>query len=126
MIKALLILTTLLFTSSVLSNELPTIRLGALAYGTVNWELDTIKNNKLDEKHGFKLEVIPMGGGSASDSAFLCGEIEVMEQPPGLAVERVEPAAFAARIKIGVEQFANADIVRIGQFGSAVICRAAN
>ena len=49
-----------------------------------------------------------------------------MEQPPGLAVERVEPAAFVARIEFGVEQFANADVVGIGQFGSAVICRAAN
>jgi len=78
MIKALLVFTTLLFTSSVWSNELPTIRLGALEYGTVNWELDTIKNNKLDEKHGFKLDVIPMGGGSASDIAFLGGEIDVM------------------------------------------------
>ena len=78
MIKALLVFTTLLFTSSVWSNELPTIRLGALEYGTVNWELDTIKNNQLDEKHGFKLEVIPMGGGSASDIAFLGGEIDVM------------------------------------------------
>ena len=78
MIRALLILTTLLFTSTVWSDELPKIRLGALAYGTVNWELDTIKNNKLDEKHGFKLEVVPMGGGSASDIAFLGGEIDVM------------------------------------------------
>lgn len=78
MIRALFVLTALLFTSTAWSDELPKIRLGALAYGTVNWELDTIKNNKLDEKHGFKLEVVPMGGGSASDIAFLGGEIDVM------------------------------------------------
>ena len=78
MIRALFILTMLLFTSTAWSNELPTVRLGALAYGTVNWELDTIKNNKLDQKHGFNLEVVPMGGGSASDIAFLGGEIDVM------------------------------------------------
>jgi len=78
MIRSLFILSILLFTSSAWSNDLPTVRLGALAYGTVNWELDTIKNNKLDEKHGFKLEVVPMGGGSASDIAFLGGEIDVM------------------------------------------------
>jgi NitT/TauT family transport system substrate-binding protein len=78
MIRHLLILTALVFTSTAWSNDLPTIRLGALAYGTVNWELDTIKNNKLDEKHGFALEVVPMGGGSASDIAFLGGEIDVM------------------------------------------------
>ena len=78
MIRALFILTALLFTSTAWSDELPKVRLGALAYGTVNWELDTIKKNKLDEKHGFKLDVIPMGGGSASDIAFLGGEIDVM------------------------------------------------
>lgn len=78
MIKPLLILATLLFTSVGWSAELPKVRLGALEYGTVNWELDTIKNNKLDEKHGFSLEVVPMGGGSASDIAFLGGEIDVM------------------------------------------------
>lgn len=78
MIKILFIVTTLLFSSLSWSDELPTIRLGALEYGTVNWELDTIKNNMLDEKHGFKLNVVPMGGGSASNIAFLGGEIDVM------------------------------------------------
>lgn len=78
MIRIITVLATLLFTSVSWADALPTVRLGALSYGTVNWELDTIKNNKLDEKHGFTLEVIPMGGGSASDIAFLGGEIDVM------------------------------------------------
>jgi len=78
MIRTTLVLATLLFTSVSWASELPTIRLGALSFGTVNWELDTIRNNKLDEKHGFKLDVVPMGGGSASDIAFLGGEIDVM------------------------------------------------
>jgi len=78
MTKLLFTVAILIFSSISWGNELPTIRLGALEYGTVNWELDTIKNNKLDEKHGFKLDVVPMGGGSASDIAFLGGEIDVM------------------------------------------------
>lgn len=64
--------------SAAAAQDLPTIRLGALAYGTVNWELDTIKARGLDAKHGFELDVIPMGNGSASDIAFLGGEIDVM------------------------------------------------
>jgi NitT/TauT family transport system substrate-binding protein len=78
MIRSLFIVAALFLCSTGWSKELPTIRLGALAYGTVNWELDTIKNNKLDEKYGFKLDIVPMGGGSASDIAFLGGEIDVM------------------------------------------------
>lgn len=66
------------YVSAAAAQDLPTIRLGALAYGTVNWELDTIKARGLDEKHGFQLDVIPMGNGSASDIAFLGGEIDVM------------------------------------------------
>lgn len=61
-----------------LAADLPVIKLGALSFGTVNWELDTIKHNGLDEANGFTLEVVPMGGGNASDIAFLGGEIDVM------------------------------------------------
>jgi len=50
MFRSLFITITLFFSTIVWSKDLPTIRLGALEYGTVNWELDTIKNNKLDEK----------------------------------------------------------------------------
>lgn len=78
MIRILFLPLLLLFGSAVWAEERPVIRLGALEYGTVNWELDTIKLNKLDEKHGFSLEVVPMGGGDASDIAFLGGEIDVM------------------------------------------------
>ena len=73
-----LVAATLLLCTSAVAAELPNIRLGALEYGTVNWELDTIKNYGLDEANGFQLEVVPMGGGDASDIAFLGGNIDVM------------------------------------------------
>lgn len=69
---------TLLICCSAIAADSPTIRLGALEYGTVNWELDTIKKNGLDAANGFTLEVVPMGGGNASDIAFLGGNIDVM------------------------------------------------
>ncbi|SIN91497.1 ABC transporter substrate-binding protein [Vannielia litorea] len=40
-----------------LAQDLPVIRLATLEIGTVNWELATIKENRLDEKHGFTLEI---------------------------------------------------------------------
>lgn len=69
---------TAVFAIAASAEDLPVLRLGALEYGTVNWELDTIKSNKFDEKHGFTLEVVPMGGDDASDIAFLGGEIDAM------------------------------------------------
>ena len=71
--------TCLLFVATIAyCDDLPVLRLGALETGTVNWELDTIKNNGLDIKNGFTLEVVPMAGGDASDIAFLGGEIDAM------------------------------------------------
>ena len=66
-----------LFTFAAHAQTAP-LRLGALKFGTVNWELDTIQANGLDEKHGFTLEVVPMGGGSASKIAFEGGAVDAI------------------------------------------------
>lgn len=58
--------------------ETPTLRAAVLEFGTVNWELDTIKNRKLDEANGFALEVQGMAGGSAAQVAFQGGETDVI------------------------------------------------
>lgn len=38
------------------------VRVAVLKFGTVNWELDTIRHHGLDRKFGFELEVIPIAG----------------------------------------------------------------
>ncbi len=45
------------------------LRLATMDTGTVNWELDTIKNNKLDEANGFSMEISGMAG-DATKVAF--------------------------------------------------------
>ena len=50
--------------------ELPTLRVAVLAYGTVNWELETIERLGLDRAHGFDLVVEGYGGSSAARIAF--------------------------------------------------------
>lgn len=52
------------------AKELPSLRLGVLKFGTVNWELDVIKHHKLDEKHGFSLDITPLGGKKATHVAL--------------------------------------------------------
>jgi NitT/TauT family transport system substrate-binding protein len=47
-----------------------TVRVGVLAFGTVNWELDVIKHHGLDAKHDFKLEVQGYGSGEATNVAL--------------------------------------------------------
>lgn len=58
--------------------DTPVLRLGALKFGTVNWELDTIKANGFDTSNGFELDVQGMAGGSASKIAFQGGEVDVI------------------------------------------------
>ena len=44
----------------------PTIRAAVLKIGTVNWELETIRQNGLDKKHGFTLDVQPFADNGAT------------------------------------------------------------
>ena len=53
--------------------DAPTIRMAALSYGTVNWELETIRRLGLDEERGFALEVLPVASGNAAKIAVRGG-----------------------------------------------------
>ncbi len=55
-----------LMSVSASASDLPVVRLAVLKIGTVNWELATIVENGLDEKHGFKLEVQPFADNNGS------------------------------------------------------------
>lgn len=64
-------------TQAGLADELPTVRLALLQFGTVNWEAQTILSRGLDEAHGFRLEVVPFASGDATDIALQGGAVEV-------------------------------------------------
>lgn len=55
-----------------------TIRVGVLKFGTVNWELDTIKHHKLDEKHGVNVEVRFFAGEDATNVAMMAGDVDII------------------------------------------------
>ena len=59
------------------AQDLPTVKLGLLKFGTVNWEAQTIVDHKIDEKHGFHLDVVPFASGDATDIAIQGGAIDV-------------------------------------------------
>ncbi len=46
------------------------IRIATLKFGTVNWELDTIRHNSLDVENGITLDVLGMAGNAAAKIAF--------------------------------------------------------
>lgn len=55
-----------------------TIRVGVLKFGTVNWELDTILKNKLDEANEISIEVVPFANGQATKVAMLAGDVDII------------------------------------------------
>ena len=54
------------------------LKVAVLKFGTVNWELDVIQHNGLDEANGFNMEVQGVGGKSAAAIAFQGGEADVI------------------------------------------------
>lgn len=58
--------------------ETPTLRAAVLKFGTVNWELNTIKHHGFDAANGFTLEVQGMAGGAAAKVAFQGGAADVI------------------------------------------------
>lgn len=54
------------------------VRIGVLKFGTVSWELDTIKHHGLDTQKGFDLEVVEFAGEDASNVAILAGDVDMI------------------------------------------------
>jgi len=54
------------------------LKVGVLAYGTVNWELNVIKYNKLDKKYGFDLEVLKLASKNASAVALQANSVDMI------------------------------------------------
>ena len=54
------------------------IRAGVLSYGTVNWELNVVKQHGLDRKERVELLVTKLGGKNASAVALQGGEVDAI------------------------------------------------
>ncbi len=52
------------------------VRVGVLKFGTVNWELNTIKNNNFDKAQGIELEIVHFASTQASRFALQAGDID--------------------------------------------------
>lgn len=54
------------------------VRIGVLKFGTVSWELDTLKRHKLDEANRIDLEIVYFAGEDATNVALLAGAIDMI------------------------------------------------
>jgi len=58
--------------------EPESIRIGALKFGTVNWELDVIRHHGLDEAEGIRLDVVDLASKQATTVAFQAGDVDAI------------------------------------------------
>ena len=76
---ALLAAAVLSFTAVAASAaEPPVLKVGALAGGTVSWELHVIKEKGLDVANGFTLETLDFAGNPATQVALQGGEVDAI------------------------------------------------
>lgn len=61
-----------------LAHALDKVRVGVLEFGTVNWELDVLKEHKLDATNNFDLEVVPVASADAATVALLGGSVDIV------------------------------------------------
>lgn len=54
------------------------VRLSSVKGGSVSWLIETIRAEKLDQKHGFELNVVEVATNSAAPVALLAGEADVI------------------------------------------------
>lgn len=74
----LLTLSLTLTLASPLAHALDKVRVGVLEFGTVNWELDVLKEHKLDAANNFELEVVPVASADAATVALLGGSVDIV------------------------------------------------
>jgi len=58
--------------------NLEPINVGVLLNGTASWEMQVIKDRKLDEEHGFELLLKNVSGKEASHVALMAGDVDVV------------------------------------------------
>lgn len=63
--------------SQALAADLPAVRVGTLKFGTVNWELQLLRDG-LDRKHGFVLSPAVFADRDATSIALLAGDVDVI------------------------------------------------
>jgi len=76
--KKIIFIFVLMVCSNSYAAEKTLIRLGVLAFGTVNWELRAMQQAKLMKTDQYQVQVLPMANPQASKIALLSGAVDMM------------------------------------------------
>lgn len=56
----------------------PVVRVGVLKFGTVTWELDTVRANRFDDEAGITLQLVELAGNAATQVALQAEAVDVI------------------------------------------------
>jgi NitT/TauT family transport system substrate-binding protein len=73
-----MLLLSIAFTTQSFAADRPAVRVGVLKFGTVSWELDTIKTHKLDEAEGVDLQIVDLASNQATQVALQGGAVDMI------------------------------------------------
>jgi NitT/TauT family transport system substrate-binding protein len=73
-----LVLALSLGPAAVSADELQSLRVGVLQFGTVSWEMDVIQHHGLAEREGMDLEVVPLSSTNALSVALQSGDVDMV------------------------------------------------
>lgn len=76
--------------------EVPTVRIGLLRFGTVAWEIDTIRHHGLDRMHGITVTPVEFATNEAAKVALQTGAVDlIVTDWPWVARQRGEGVNFS-------------------------------
>lgn len=64
--------------NNVYAQDLPTVKVGVLSYGTINWEIDTLKFHEFDKKYGINVETVKLTTKNAAAIALQGKAVDVI------------------------------------------------
>lgn len=73
-----LLLALMVLPAAVQAGERPVLRLGLLKFGTVNWEIDTIRHHGLDRQAGLDLQVVELANPEAGKIALMGNSVDMI------------------------------------------------
>ncbi len=76
--KLLLSVVLLMLPLQVVFAETDPVKVGVLKFGTVNWELKSMKHSGIDKSNGVDVEIVPYAGGDATRIALQGGAVDVI------------------------------------------------
>ncbi len=72
------------------------VRIGLLKFGTVSWEIDTIRHHALDRRHGIAVTPVEFASNEAAKVALQAGAVDlIVTDWPWVARQRGEGAALS-------------------------------